>query len=542
MRSQSTRQDPKLIVTVRAKFDDEKADIKQFASRLGMSDFAPFFEASNATDKKTIFDKLRVKFNLPNATSAPKRAVVLNEYEAENEHLCTEIESEEAFYGVSRGVDRLERHIQWVYIPAVKDASGEEMEGSNTAFSRLLAHAVRSKVDFQSQLDSLRRETLNKYQGIINDKNDSLNELSKSLQTRLQSWGSPKAEVRLTWYQDPTKFRIDEPAAKVSTGEQGFIGSLARTGHGLQRSYIISLLEELSSLEEDKEATLVLGIEEPELYQHPPQAKHLAYVLQELSQKDAQVILATHSSYFISGKGFESVRLMRRDSTKAAYCSSIDFATLSTKEADITRKAVIKPTGIRALLDPLLQPHISEMLFAEKLVLVEGLEDLAIISAWIEIAGMMRQFRQSGISIISVNGKSNLLRPAIIAKELEIPTVMVFDADGDCDKKYKKDNQIDNSRNIAWSTQTGISDFPENPQISGNIVIWPDNIQSSIFKNVNPNVLADAKECARQKCGQAKGLSKNTVWLGELLIEAAEQKWDMSLLNDVCSHICSDNW
>jgi len=42
----------KLIVTVRAEFDGEKADIKQFASRLGMSEFAPFFEASKATDKK----------------------------------------------------------------------------------------------------------------------------------------------------------------------------------------------------------------------------------------------------------------------------------------------------------------------------------------------------------------------------------------------------------------------------------------------------------------------------------------------------------
>ena len=532
----------KLIVTARAEFSGQDASIKQFASRLGMIEFAPFFEQKKAGDAKPIFDSLRQKYHLENGNSHSKRAEILNAYEALNPEACEEIESEAAFYGISNGVDRLERHIQWVYVPAVKDASDEEVEGGNTAFSQLLSRAVRSKVDFTEQLDNLRKTALEQYQGIIEGEKEALSKLSTSLEARLQSWGSPRARIELDWYQDPKRFRIDEPSAKLSTGELGFIGSPARSGHGLQRSYIISLLEELASFDEENNATLILGIEEPELYQHPPQAKHLAHVLQSLSAKNAQVISATHSPHFVNGKGFESVRLIRRNSSHAAYCSSIDFATLAEKESAITGKSPNKPSGVRAVLDPLLQPHISEMLFSEKIVLVEGLEDHAIFSAWIEICGLGYELRKRGVSIIPVNGKSNLLRPAIIATQLQIPTLMVFDCDNDCDEKYKTENQRDNARNVEWSKQTNINPNDKDSVLSENLIFWPDNIQKSIFEKVEATKLVKAKEKARALCGHTKNLTKNTVWLGELLIIASEEKWDMTLLNTACNHICSDNW
>jgi len=47
-------------------------------------------------------------------------------------------------------------------------------------------------------------------------------------------------------------------------------------GHGLQRSYLLALLQELAGSEAPNAPTLILGCEEPELYQHPPQARHLA--------------------------------------------------------------------------------------------------------------------------------------------------------------------------------------------------------------------------------------------------------------------------
>ncbi|PHS23568.1 MAG: ATP-dependent endonuclease [Robiginitomaculum sp.] len=536
--------DGKLIVTARAEFNGDTAEVKQYGTRLGIKAFAPFFDASKVAEQKSIYKDLQNKFSdLPNwTTSSAKAEEAIHEYENTHKELLTEIKSFSQFYGAAKGAGKLEKYIQWVYVPAVKDASTEELEGKNSAVSRLLARAVRSKVTFDEKIATLRSKTLEEYKTLIASENGALEELSSSLEARLQSWGNPRARIQMDWSHDEGKFKIEEPMAKVSTGEQGFLGSISRLGHGLQRSYLISLLHELASLNDEGQATLVLGIEEPELYQHPPQARHLSHVLQELSGKNSQIIAATHSPYFVDGKGFETVRLIRRNEEDQAYACSTTFEDLANDEGEYTGKAPIKPTGMRANLDPLMQPMIAEMLFTDKLVLVEGLEDRSILSSWIVIRGMEKRFREKGISIIPVNGKSYLLRPAIVASRLEIPVLMVFDADGDCDENNLVNNRVDNSRNIKWSGGEGIDDFPTTDHISSNLIVWPNNIQSSVFSAISKDVLEAAKDKAREACGHIKSLDKNSVWLHEVLCIADEEKWDMSILDTACEHICSDKW
>lgn len=55
-----------------------------------------------------------------------------------------------------------------------------------------------------------------------------------------------------------------------------------------------------------------MAIEEPELYQHPPQARYLAELLYDLSQGGAQVIVCSHSPLFIPGDDVESVKSSKR--------------------------------------------------------------------------------------------------------------------------------------------------------------------------------------------------------------------------------------
>src|SRR5213593_4677086 len=107
---------------------------------------------------------------------------------------------------------------------------------------------------------------------------------------------------------------ITMPNAQVKASEQDFEGALARFGHGLQRSFIFALLQELAE-HGDKGPKLLLGCEEPELYQHPPQSRYLAGVMQQLSKQNAQIMVSTHSPHFISGKSFEQIRMVLKDSS-----------------------------------------------------------------------------------------------------------------------------------------------------------------------------------------------------------------------------------
>lgn len=81
----------------------------------------------------------------------------LRKYEAAGPEQCALIPSEDPFYGVSKGQGRLQRHMQWVYIPAVKDASSEQAEGKSTALGKLPARTVRAKVNFSEGLGQLTR-------------------------------------------------------------------------------------------------------------------------------------------------------------------------------------------------------------------------------------------------------------------------------------------------------------------------------------------------------------------------------------------------
>ena len=112
------------------------------------------------------------------------------------------------------------------------------------------------------------------------------------------------------------------PKATIKAQEINFKGSLSNFGHGLQRSFLLAILQELALIEIEPEEgdspdqssshhdrpTLIFACEEPELYQHPPQARHLNNVLRDLSKSESQVLLTTHSPYFVSGEAFEEIR------------------------------------------------------------------------------------------------------------------------------------------------------------------------------------------------------------------------------------------
>lgn len=95
------------------------------------------------------------------------------------------------------------------------------------------------------------------------------------------------------------------PAANIKLIEDEYPSSVERTGHGLQRAFILTMLQHLAIAQsrpeeekDDKDKTinestgresplkvpnLIIGIEEPELYQHPNRQRHLANILEKLA-------------------------------------------------------------------------------------------------------------------------------------------------------------------------------------------------------------------------------------------------------------------
>ena len=372
----------RLVVTAAATYDEASgtAQVKQYGQRLGMTALRPFFEALDRRKKVSELKKVYVQLrethpDLPTPGTKDAMETALRSYEAERPEECELIPSEDQFYGFSKGVNRLAKHVQWVYVPAVKDATSEQVEARNSALGKLLTRTVRSQTDFDQRIKELRTQTQKNYQQLLDGNQNVLDDISSALQLRITEWAHPDARLRLLWRQDPEKsVRVEEPWAHILAGEGEFEGELARFGHGLQRSYLLALLQELAGTDDEVGPTLILACEEPELYQHPPQARHLAAVLNTLSQGNAQVIVSTHDPLFVSGQGFEDVRMVRKDAgQRHSAVSHLSFDEIAQTVAAATGAPQARPEGTLAKIHQALQPSLNEMFFTRRLILVEGL-------------------------------------------------------------------------------------------------------------------------------------------------------------------------
>lgn len=273
--------------------------------------------------------------------------------------------------------------------------------------------------------------------------------------------------------------------------------SIAACGHGLQRAFIMSLLEELASAQSSTlaatlpsdgaeqlptqstvEAGMVLVIEEPELFQHPSRQRHLASILARLAADAGariQIIYCTHSPHFVGVDRFDQVRLFRRVAVAGATEPKVTKVSFTTLQAVAEQIAVarnepgpVDGPSLRARLVPIMTPGTSEGFFADVAVLVEGDGDRAAILAAAEMKGV--DLEGTGVAVIPCSGKSNVLTVSALLCELGIATYTVWDADahkgpteGNCetclrplDKKPNPKDNHDLMRLVGRAPQ----DFP----------------------------------------------------------------------------------
>lgn len=534
-----------LVISAIANFDTVSgaAVVKHYGQRQAMPTLAPYFKAANdgvsANELKAIYAGLRTSCpDLPAAGTKDAMASALHAYEAARPAECALIPSEDQFYGVSKGSNRLAKYVQWVYVPAVKDAADEQAELKNSALGRLLARAVRSRVNFSDKIKLIATNAQEEYKKLLQENQEALNEISASLATRIAQWAHPDAALRVEWRQDPKKsVQVEEPLAAVLASEGAFEGQLSRFGHGLQRSFLLALLQELAEAG-DQGPTLILGCEEPELYQHPPQARHLSSVLHRLSEQQAQVLITTHSPYFVSGDAFEDVRMVRRvPGAQHSVVCSYDYKQFTAVFANAKGANPMKASGALTKVNQVLQPALNEMFFAQRLVLVEGLEDLAYIHSWLVVSGRWDEFRRQGVHIVPANGKHAIIYPLIIARGLGIPTLLIFDADAD--KNNQGVHQSDNTALLRVVGGDSATPFPADTVCTNTHIIWPHDMGASLKASVQDTVWTDSANYASIQCGMASDLAKNALHIGARLTWLWEKGHRPDPLEMVCSKVVS---
>lgn len=262
-------------------------------------------------------------------------------------------------------------------------------------------------MNYDAELERIRTDALDAYSKLLSDQTSHLGDLQARLAERLQAAVMTEADLKLDWKKDEKSVSVQDPIAQVLLSERGYVDRVDKFGHGLQRSFLLVILQELMAVDNAVNPTLILGCEEPELYQHPPQARHLAEILMELAAGDSQVLLTTHSPYFIDVEYFDGIKVFRNTSGVATVSSSSFSEVLDNYNAAF-KKPLQNEDQARTKLAIQTQPKFNEVFFAERVVVVEGVSDLACIEAYMRLSGKRSEFQKSGATIVVCEGKARL--------------------------------------------------------------------------------------------------------------------------------------
>lgn len=458
--------------------------------KLQNSDFASVRNAGGKTETRNKYNEVRsgpAYSSLPTVKSADQVEEELKKWEAANPGSCTRMRDDGQFFGFTEvGNGYLGRHTRFIHIPAVRDASDDATEGKGSCVSEIMDLVVRRTLASRKNFVALKDDTQKKYREIMDPA--KLTELS-GLQTQLSDtlrYYAPEAKVSMEWAK-LVDIDFPLPKAEVKLHEDGYKSSVQRTGHGLQRAFILTMLQHLVAAKGVEVATkegvaseaeipeqaepqlpgLVLAIEEPELYQHPSRQRHMASVLLKLSQgtipgvaKRTQVLYSTHSPLFVGLDRFEQIRLFRKADdvagkprvTKTAK-AELDAVAEEIWVAGGSQGSKYTAGTLRPRLQAVMTPWVNEGFFADVAVLVEGEDDRAAILG--VAVSMGHNFDSDGISVIPCIGKNNLDRPLVIFRQVGIPVYVIWDGD-----HGQPDAKADDNRRLLRLLGQSEEDWP----------------------------------------------------------------------------------
>jgi CRISPR-associated exonuclease Cas4 len=367
----------------------------------------------------------------------------------------------------------------WYLIPAVRDLSEETKLAQTTAYGKLLASAIRDmrehNADFAKVLDALddvlHRLNWDPQRGHEGRPNELL-EFERTLERELEPW-KVRVDLQLS---SPDVEELFQRHAAIFV-DDGVRTRVEAKGHGLQRWLIFglvkawaSMLRRLRQREGEDMAprtrpragtgSVFVGFEEPELFLHPQAQRQMLDSLKELSeQPDHQVLVCTHSSFFVDMDLYKSICLLCKPSpqvgTKPQQC---------TRELFEGEDREGKKRRFNAAY--WFNPDRGEVFFARRVGLVEGPTEKTIIPMLARRAGVFSH----EVTLVDCGGKANLILYMEVLNAFRIPYTVVHDIDPITAASGEKDYE---AQRLKFDLNARIAQVLD-PQLGRVVALDPD--------------------------------------------------------------------
>lgn len=256
--------------------------------------------------------------------------------------------------------------------------------------------------------------------------------------------------INIKFKADPPK--IEQYIKQIKTlVDDGDETEISEKGSGLQRAIMIALIQIYSrslSIGSSKKP-FFLFIDEPELYLNPQAQKVLLKALRNISANE-QVFLVTHSPYFIDWEDYNKGAKIGK-AKKVNSGTEIFWLDNPSTYSNILNNHVLEWQ----------QPHLldtasKEILFSEKILFLEGQEDVGLIKKWSKENGKTLNFDIFGYGVGGVGKFTAFLR---LAKDLGLSKVAALYDYGVAEKaQIVSDSQIDISYKLVQLQANDIRD------------------------------------------------------------------------------------
>ena len=194
----------------------------------------------------------------------------------------------------------------------------------------------------------------------------------------------------------------------------GLDAPLIRKGAGIQSAVIIGLFSYYCQTHHSN--TSVLVVEEPEIFLHPHARRAISrrldrFVTPEVSGKENQVIITTHSAEYIQAGDASSITVVRKIDGKTQI-KSFDLAELGSS----TKQRMLRAAS-------------GDMFFADQVILCEGAEAYLIPRVAERLVSSKGVLDEHNISVIRVDGKGSFKSYTNALDALGIPWFILADFD-----------------------------------------------------------------------------------------------------------------
>jgi hypothetical protein len=394
--------------------------------------FGAIRATSGAMGKRRLYAELRSdrpELVLPMAASETQVDQALTAWESDHagDLEDSEVEARTSFFGFL-GSAKLSGLFDYVFVSADLRAVDETQDTRNAIIGKLLErtidrHKVTDAIDLLiDTFDRQQKELVAEHLAA------QLATLGDDLTATVSQFTSGR-EVLLEVMPAAVRVQPLQVSTKVADGE--VLTGVSGQGHGFQRALLISALKMVAEhgRRDESSGTVLLAIEEPELYQHPAQARAFAATLRRLAEdhtQAVQAVYATHSPLFVEPGRFHQLRRLRRIATDGGPRTNV-VAARRQHVVDALHGIMLRERTLRQI-DKACPQQLAEAVFSDAVVLVEGETDKALLDSVAERAGGVAA---RNISVIDVSGKDSLPLCSAILASLGIPVVSVADNDVD---------------------------------------------------------------------------------------------------------------